>query len=231
MFLVGTRLTTTGDVASARRALDDFPELIKDSPGGAGDPRGATGAGDVSAVIGWPVYLDVIEDVSPMLFKLSRRGWSTTIAHIFNSLPGVSPFACSRESLRQPNQWRRSAAVTRGQIQERPDDTFAMAELSWVTSPRHAMPMRCAFLDKRRIQSRSKRMLWPAQISRSGSRKSRHVRAHLRKPLRGFDDCSPPAGGVASIAALNIDPVWDPIRNRPDFQQLLSGPEQIGPNK
>jgi hypothetical protein len=25
--------------------------------------------------------------------------------------------------------------------------------------------------------------------------------------------------------------VWDPIRNRPDFQQLLSGPEQVGPNK
>jgi len=25
--------------------------------------------------------------------------------------------------------------------------------------------------------------------------------------------------------------VWDPIRNRPDFQQLLSGPEQIGPKK
>jgi serine/threonine-protein kinase len=40
-----------------------------------------------------------------------------------------------------------------------------------------------------------------------------------------------PAGHVASIALLKIDPVWDPIRNRPDFQQLLSGPEQIGPNK
>jgi hypothetical protein len=34
-----------------------------------------------------------------------------------------------------------------------------------------------------------------------------------------------------SITRLKIDPVWDPIRNRPDFQQLLSGPEQIGPNK
>jgi hypothetical protein len=30
---------------------------------------------------------------------------------------------------------------------------------------------------------------------------------------------------------LKIDPVWDPIRNRPDFQQLLSGPEQIGPGR
>src|SRR5205809_4691454 len=61
MFLVLTRLNTTGDVDSAQRALDDFPDLIKGIPGGAGGPRGATGAGDISAVIGWPVYLDVIE--------------------------------------------------------------------------------------------------------------------------------------------------------------------------
>jgi serine/threonine-protein kinase len=40
-----------------------------------------------------------------------------------------------------------------------------------------------------------------------------------------------PAGREVSITLLKIDPVWDPIRNRPDFQQLLSGPEQIGPNK
>jgi hypothetical protein len=40
-----------------------------------------------------------------------------------------------------------------------------------------------------------------------------------------------PAGTRVSIARLKTDPVWDPIRNRPDFQQLLLGPEQVGPNK
>jgi hypothetical protein len=40
-----------------------------------------------------------------------------------------------------------------------------------------------------------------------------------------------PAGGVASIARLKIDPIWDPIRSRPDFQQLLLGPEHVGPGK
>jgi hypothetical protein len=40
-----------------------------------------------------------------------------------------------------------------------------------------------------------------------------------------------PAGQRISIARLKIDPVWDPIRTRPDFQQLLSGPEQIGPKR
>jgi hypothetical protein len=40
-----------------------------------------------------------------------------------------------------------------------------------------------------------------------------------------------PAGETISIARLKIDPVWDPIRNDPLFQQLLTGPEQIGPNQ
>ena len=38
-----------------------------------------------------------------------------------------------------------------------------------------------------------------------------------------------PAGESVSIARLKIDPVWDPIRNDPGFQQLLAGTEHIGP--
>src|SRR5206468_12936488 len=34
-----------------------------------------------------------------------------------------------------------------------------------------------------------------------------------------------PAGQVVSIARLKIDPVWDPIRNDPGFQKLISEPE------
>ena len=48
---------------------------------------------------------------------------------------------------------------------------------------------------------------------------------NLRKLL------SIPAGETISIVRLKIDPVWDPIRNDPDFQKLLTGPELIGPNK
>jgi serine/threonine-protein kinase len=40
-----------------------------------------------------------------------------------------------------------------------------------------------------------------------------------------------PAGETVSIARLKIDPVWDPIRNDPGFQQLLTGKELVGPNK
>ena len=34
-----------------------------------------------------------------------------------------------------------------------------------------------------------------------------------------------PAGEFISVARLKIDPVWDPIRNNPGFQKLLSEPE------
>jgi len=40
-----------------------------------------------------------------------------------------------------------------------------------------------------------------------------------------------PAGETVSIARLKIDPIWDPIRNDPGFQQLLAGKELIGPSK
>jgi serine/threonine-protein kinase len=34
-----------------------------------------------------------------------------------------------------------------------------------------------------------------------------------------------PAGEYVSLTRLKIDPVWDPIRNDPGFQKLLSEPE------
>jgi hypothetical protein len=34
-----------------------------------------------------------------------------------------------------------------------------------------------------------------------------------------------PAGEYISLTRLKIDPVWDPLRNDPDFQKLISEPE------
>src|SRR5262249_29654252 len=38
-----------------------------------------------------------------------------------------------------------------------------------------------------------------------------------------------PAGETISIARLKLDPVWDPIRNDPGFQELLTVKEHVGP--
>jgi serine/threonine-protein kinase len=42
---------------------------------------------------------------------------------------------------------------------------------------------------------------------------------------------SMPAGDRVSITRLKLDPVWDPLRNDPGFQQLLRGKELVGPNR
>ena len=37
------------------------------------------------------------------------------------------------------------------------------------------------------------------------------------------------AGSKVSIPTLRINPMWDPIRNDPAFQQLLTMKEHVGP--
>jgi len=117
-------------------------------------------------------------------------------------------------------------------LRERPDDTFAMTGLSWVylALERNADALRLSRQAADLVSIEKDAMDGPsfqnglAQIeARAGAPEEAIKR--LRHLL------SIPAGRVVSIARLKVDPVWDPIRNRPDFQQLLSGPEQIGPNK
>jgi hypothetical protein len=117
-------------------------------------------------------------------------------------------------------------------LRERPDDTFAMAELSWVylALGRNAEALRVSrqaadtlSIEKDAVDGPSFQMGLAQIEARAGAPEEAVKR--LRRLL------SIPAGLEVSIARLKIDPVWDPIRNRPDFQQLLSGPEQIGPNK
>jgi tetratricopeptide (TPR) repeat protein len=117
-------------------------------------------------------------------------------------------------------------------VRERPDDTLAMTALSWVylALGRNSDALRLSRQAADSISIEKDALAGPnfqvglAQIeARVGAPEEAIKR--LRRLL------SISAGGVTSIARLKVDPVWDPIRNRPDFQQLLSGPEQIGPNK
>jgi TolB-like protein/Tfp pilus assembly protein PilF len=233
MFLVFTRLTTTGDVASARRALDDFPEVVKGIPGGAGGPRGATGPGDIGAVIGGPVYLDVIERRFTDAFQaVEKRVINDDRARLQQLAGRVAIQVLAGEPEAAKSMGEEALPLLEARFRDRPDDTFAMTELSWVylALGRNADALRLSrqaadiiSLEKDALAGANFQMGLAQIEARAGAPEEAIKR--LRHLL------SIPAGGAASIVGLKIDPVWDPIRNRPDFQQLLSGPEQIGPNK
>jgi TolB-like protein/Flp pilus assembly protein TadD len=233
LFLISTRLNSTGDVNSARRPLDGFPELIKGIPGGASGPGGATGAGDVSAVIGWPVYLDVIERRFTDAFQaVENKVVNDHRAHLQQLAARVAVRVLAGEAEAAKSMGEEALPLLEARFRERPDDTFAMTELSWVylALGRNA--------DALRLSRQAADAISIAKDAFSGANFQdglAEIEARAGAPDEAIKRLrrllSIPAGGEVSIARLKIDPVWDPIRNHPDFQQLLSGPEQIGPNK
>ncbi len=233
LFLLSTRLNSTGDAHSARPPLDGFPDVIKAIPGGASGPGGATGAGDVSAVIGWPFYLDVIERrFADALQAVEKKRINDDRARLQQLAARVAVRVLAGEAETAKSMAEEALPLLEARFKERPDDTFAMTELSWVylALGRDADALRLARQAADTISVEKDALSGPnfqtglAQIEARAGEPEEAVK-RLRRLL------AIPAGGEVSIARLKIDPVWDPIRNRPDFQQLLSGPEQIGPNK
>jgi tetratricopeptide (TPR) repeat protein len=168
-----------------------------------------------------------------MFFRLSRRRWSNNdLGHLQQLAARVAVRVLAGQTEAAKSAGKEALPLLEARLKERPDDTFAMTALSWVylALGRNADALRLSRQAADIVPIEKDAVAGPtfqlglAQIeARAGAPEEAIKR--LRHLL------SIPAGHVASIALLKIDPVWDPIRNRPDFQQLLSGPEQIGSNK
>ena len=135
------------------------------------------------------------------------------------------------------NEAARSAAeqalpLLETRLKEIADDTFTMAELAWVylALGRNNDALRVARQAADLISVQRDTVSGPlfqtglAQIEARAGAPDEAVNS-LRQLM------SIPAGQWISLARLKVDPVWDPLRIRPDFQQLLSGKELIGANK
>jgi tetratricopeptide (TPR) repeat protein len=229
--LLAIRVNGTGDVDSARRAFDGFLEATKNRLFGQGARGGSGAGGDVAAVLGMAVYLDVIERrFTDALQALEKR--TSNNDRLQQLFPRVVLRLLAGQTEAAKSAGEETLPLLETRLRERPDDTLAMRELSWVylALGRNANALRVSREAAGLISIEKDAFSGPifqnglAQIeARAGAPEEAIKR--LRHLL------SIPAGGVASIARLKIDPAWDPIRDRPDFQQLLSGPEQIGPNK
>jgi serine/threonine-protein kinase len=229
-FLVGTYLDGTGDVGSARQAFDGFPEDTKRLISPA---RGYSSGGDIQAVLGMRVYLDVIERRFADAFQaLDNQAATDEFEHLRQVAGRVALRVLAEQTEAAKSTGGQALPLLEARLRERPDDIFAIREGSWIYLGlgRNADALRLSRQAANLISIEKDAVVGPsfqsglAQIEARAGAPEEAVK-RLRHLL------SIPAGGAASIALLKIDPVWDPIRNRPDFQQLLSGPEQIGPNK
>jgi TolB-like protein/Flp pilus assembly protein TadD len=227
VWLLLSRLNSRGDVNLARRALDAFPEAIKSLP------RGITRGGNVASVIGIWAYLDAMERRFTDAFQeFEKEDVNGDLAHLQQLAGRAALRLLAGQTEAAKSVGDEALPLLEARLRERPDDTFAMTELSWVylALGRNADALRLSRQAADSLSIEKDALYGPffesglAQIEARTAAPEEAIK-RLRRLL------SIPAGGVASIALLKVDPVWDPIRNRPDFQQLLSGPEQIGPNK
>jgi TolB-like protein len=223
--LAMARLGGPGDVDSALRAFDGIPVGYLSGPGSF--------QGDVTAIIGMRVYLYVIQKRFSEAFQVfEREGNYSGLGHLqqVSGRAALRVLAGQTEAAKSAGE--EALPLLEARLRESPDDTFAMTELSWVYL---ALGRKS---DALRLAQQAADLISVERDAISGvffqaGLAQIEVRADAAeeavKRLRHL--LSIPAGQRISIARLKIDPVWDPIRTRPDFQQLLSGPEQIGPKR
>jgi TolB-like protein/Tfp pilus assembly protein PilF len=228
--LLVTRFTATGDVESARRALDGFPEAIKSLT--VISSVGVGVGSDLAPILGL-AYFDMMERRFTDAFQAVEKEVINNDRGRLRQLAGraaLRVLAGQTEAAKSAGE--EALPLLEARLRERPDDTFAMTELSWVylALGRNADALRLSrraadsmLIEKDALDGPTFQYGLAQIEARAGA--SEEAIKRLRRLL------SIPAGGRVSIAVLKIDSVWDPIRNRPDFQQLLSGPEQVGPNK
>jgi TolB-like protein/Flp pilus assembly protein TadD len=225
ILLCTARLNATGDISAARRVFDGFPDNSRTSS--------ISFQGDATAIFGVRAYLDVIERrFTDALQVFDREIGNSDPDHLQKLTVRAMVLLLAGESEAAKSAGEQAQPLLEARIRERPDDTFAMTELSWIylalgrngdalrvaKKAADSMPIEKDVLSGARFQTGLAQIEARAGAPEEAVKRLRHL-------------LSIPAGQPISIARLKIDLIWDPIRNRPDFQQLLSGTEQIGPNK
>jgi TolB-like protein/class 3 adenylate cyclase/Flp pilus assembly protein TadD len=222
--LVLSYVNEDGDPEAAERALAGLPA-------GARLKLNAT-RGSISNVIDERTYLHVFRRD----FAAALKDWEKESVDPTERMARLSARVAIRvlagDTVNAKADSEEARVLLEARLRERPDDGFAMTQLSWVyvALDRNADALRLAHQAAESLPIERDAFSGPlfavglAQIqARTGQ--PREAVKTLRYLL------SIPAGWPLSLKRLKIDPVWDPIRNDMEFQQLLAGNEQIGPNK
>ena len=180
---------------------------------------------------------------------IGTRGETFVLGRDFNA----ALKACETGTVARTNEWQRFAAkagirvlagdvtgahadaekardLLEARVREQPNDFRSLRALSWVYL---ALDRKA---DAIKIAQQTLELLPPDKDAVLGSGNLAalaEIQAQTGAAAEAVQNLkkllSMPAGETISIARLKIDPVWDPIRNDPGFQQLLTVNEYVGP--
>ncbi len=208
-----------GDIAAAKRAIATIP----------GNAR-TNDRGSVSRMIGYHAFVHVVERDFAGALEDVKNGNADSTADVLpaSARAAICVFAGDDPGARLAGEEARGPLEAR--LRERPDDGGAMIQLSWVyvALGRNADALRLAH-QRAALLPIKKDAYWGPNFETGLV----EIQVHAGEPVEAIKTLGRlltiPAGTSVSLQRLKIDPVWDPIRNDPEFQKLLAGKEQIGP--
>jgi TolB-like protein/Tfp pilus assembly protein PilF len=222
--VVTSYLNGSGDIHAAKRALTTFPPDVR--------LINKVVIASAPAVISEGTYLHVLEHD----FAAALKDWENETAdpdeNRMRPAARAAIHVLAGDAGRFQNEIESARSLLEARVRERPQDGAAMMQLAWVNLAlnHNAEALHLAHQASELLPIEKDAVGGPffltglAEIEARVGETSQAV-VNLRHLL------SIPAGLFVSIERLKIDPVWDPIRNDPGFQQLLSGTELIGPKK
>jgi TolB-like protein/Tfp pilus assembly protein PilF len=222
--LLDSIVSGSGDISEAQRALATFPAENKTLV--------SSNFGDVRNIMGDRAYVFVLARD----FNAALKVWEAPGNAAFEERRQLSARVAIRilagDLIGAQAEAEKARRLLGERLRERPNDISSMTKLSWVylALKRNSDALKLARQAADLLPPEKDAIIGNILLTGLAEIEARtgataDAIAILRLLL------SVPAGGSVSIARLKIDPVWDPIRNDPAFQQLLALKEQVGPNK
>jgi TolB-like protein/Flp pilus assembly protein TadD len=211
----------SGDIQRAKRLWEAEP---KDATKGQVSPYGIV----ISQMIREDVYLDVLERHFADALKASDATPTDTADGSLRKLKtriGIQVLAGQSTAAKSKCEQTR-VLLEAQRAERRPEDRTSVTELAWVyvCLGRNADALRVA-REATEALPMEKDALFGANFLLGLAQIEAHT-GHSEEAVKILGQLlTVPAGEYVSVTRLKIDPVWDPIRNDPGFQKLLSEPE------
>jgi TolB-like protein/Tfp pilus assembly protein PilF len=211
-----------GDVTETQRVLATFPFENKILL--------TADFGDISNVIGARAYALVLARDFKAALSVWESAGSTAIDQRRQPSAKVAIRALAGDLIGAQAEAEKARQLLEKRLRDRPNEISSMTQLSWiyVALKRNDDAINLARKAADLLPPEKDALVGNIILTGLAEIKARagattDAVAILRRLL------SVPAGQAVSIARLKIDPVWDPIRNDSQFQQLLTMKERVGP--